>query len=115
MTFGICDFSTQARGLAVFQHGSAQHLALRYPTLGADLAQAIDIFGHELLAAKRPVLYAGGGCNSPEVATALAALLQEVPMPGTVTGRKVVDQLSGGSDLEFNLFLTTEYKKIDSH
>ena len=35
-------------------------------------------------------------------------------MPGTVTGRKVVDQLSGGSDLEFNLFLTIEYKKIDS-
>ena len=63
------------------QPGRAQHLALRYPTLGADLAQAIDIFGHELLAAKRPVLYAGGGCNSPEVATALAALLQEVPMP----------------------------------
>ena len=63
------------------QPGTAQHFALRFPTLGADLAQAIDIFGHELLSAKRPVFYAGGGCNSPEVATALAALLQEVPMP----------------------------------
>lgn len=61
--------------------GTAQHFALRFPTLGADLAQAIDVFGQELLSAKRPVFYAGGGCNSPEVATALAALLQEVPMP----------------------------------
>ena len=61
--------------------GRAQRLALRYPTLGADLAHAIDIFGRELLAAKQPVFYAGGGCNNPEVATAMAALLAEVPMP----------------------------------
>lgn len=63
------------------QPGTAQHFALRYPTLGADLVHAIDIFGHELLSAKRPVFYAGGGCNSPEVATAMAALLKELPMP----------------------------------
>lgn len=61
--------------------GRAQRLALRYPTLGADLAQAIDVFAHEILAAKKPVFYAGGGCNSPEVAGAMAALFQEVPMP----------------------------------
>lgn len=61
--------------------GRAQRLALRYPTLGADLAQAIDVFAHEILAAKKPVFYAGGGCNSPEVAGAMARLFQEVPMP----------------------------------
>lgn len=35
-------------------------------------------------------------------------------MPGTVTGREVVDQLSGGPELAFNLFLSIEHKKIDS-
>ncbi len=60
--------------------GRARRLALRYPTLGADLAHAIDVFAHEILLAKKPVLYAGGGCNSPEVAGAMAALLEEVPM-----------------------------------
>lgn len=60
--------------------GRAQRLALRYPTLGADLAHAIDVFAHEILAAKKPVFYAGGGCNSPEVAGAMAALLEEAPM-----------------------------------
>lgn len=60
--------------------GHPQRVALRYPTLGADLAQAIDVFGRELLAARQPVLYAGGGCNSPEVARTITKLLQEVPM-----------------------------------
>lgn len=60
--------------------GHPQRIALRYPTLGADLAQAIDVFARELLAARKPVLYAGGGCNSPQVAAAIAELLAEIPM-----------------------------------
>lgn len=60
--------------------GHPRQVALRYPTLGADLAQAIDVFARELLSARKPVLYAGGGCNSSQVAAAIAELLAEVPM-----------------------------------
>ena len=69
-------------------------VALRYPTLGADLAKAIDLFARELLKAKRPVFYAGGGCNSPEVAQAMEKLFAEVPMPvvSSLMGIGSIDQ-----------------------
>lgn len=74
--------------------GRAQRLALRYPTLGRDLAQAIDVFARELLASRQPVFYAGGGCNSPEVAAAMAELMEEVPMAvvSSLMGIGCIDQ-----------------------
>ena len=74
--------------------GRIQRLALRYPTLGKDLAQAIDVFARELLASRQPVFYAGGGCSSPEVAAAMAELMEEVPMAvvSSLMGIGCIDQ-----------------------
>lgn len=61
--------------------GKIERNAARFRTEGEKFAKAIDEFARVLLAAKRPVLFAGGGCNSPEAATGISRLLDILPMP----------------------------------
>lgn len=55
----------------------AERFSTERDTLSAALAEISEM----LLAANRPVLYLGGGCNAPETAAALAELLAIYPMP----------------------------------
>ncbi len=55
--------------------------ASKYRTDGEDFARAIDIASLMLASSSKPVLYAGGGCASPESASGIEALLGAMPMP----------------------------------
>ena len=61
--------------------GRVERNATRFRTEGNDLAQALDTFAQMIKEAQRPVLYAGGGCNSPEAAKGIKQLLEAKPMP----------------------------------
>lgn len=55
--------------------------AERFQTEGDCLVKLLSLASECLLRANRPVLYAGGGCNSPEAAAALSHLQQMYPLP----------------------------------
>ncbi len=61
--------------------GKRYRRAARFRSEGAEFARKIDAFACALHESSRPVLYAGGGCNSPEAAAGIAALLEVFPMP----------------------------------
>ncbi|MBO5137206.1 MAG: biosynthetic-type acetolactate synthase large subunit [Spirochaetaceae bacterium] len=61
--------------------GTVERRAARFRTEGINFAKAIDNFSEILSTAARPVLYAGGGCNSPEAAKGILQLLEQIPMP----------------------------------
>lgn len=46
-----------------------------------ELKDCIDSFCTTLCSSKKPILYVGGGCNSPEVSAAVVDLLKIYPMP----------------------------------
>lgn len=55
--------------------------ASKYRTDGEAFARAIDTASRTLASSRKPVLYAGGGCASPEAAYGIEALLGAMPMP----------------------------------
>jgi len=61
--------------------GKAVKRAEQFPTAAADLGRILGEAAGLLASSSRPVLYAGGGCNSPEAAKGLARLLEVMPMP----------------------------------
>lgn len=63
------------------QPGGIERKAARFRTEGNNLAAALDRFARILNTARRPVLYAGGGCNSSEAAAGIAEFLDVIPMP----------------------------------
>ncbi|MBE6350997.1 MAG: biosynthetic-type acetolactate synthase large subunit [Spirochaetaceae bacterium] len=63
------------------ESGKLQKKATRFKTEGESFAKAITAFSNILAKANRPVLYAGGGCNSPEAAKGIFDFLEILPMP----------------------------------
>ena len=61
--------------------GKLEKSSIRFSTEGSELDLAIENFAKTLAASKRPVFFAGGGCNTPQSAKALDKLLQVYPMP----------------------------------
>lgn len=61
--------------------GLPQKKAARFRTEGHSLAEALEVFSKMLAEAHRPVLYVGGGANSPEAAKGLEEFLGIMPMP----------------------------------
>ncbi len=55
--------------------------AERYRTEGESFVRAVDEAARTLASAERPVLYAGGGCNSPEAVSGVVSLLSAIPVP----------------------------------
>lgn len=55
--------------------------AARFHSRDAELAQTLKIAAETLLSSVKPLLYAGGGCNSPEAAAGVEKLLEAFPMP----------------------------------
>lgn len=55
--------------------------AVRFRTDGEAFVRRIDEAARALLAAKQPVLYIGGGCNSSEAAEGIATVRKELPLP----------------------------------
>jgi len=53
----------------------------RFRTQGAELVLQCAEFSRALLSAERPLLFVGGGCNSPEAATLVQDFLKIFPMP----------------------------------
>lgn len=61
--------------------GLPEKKAARFRTEGTNLAEALAVFSKTLAEARRPVLYVGGGANSPEAAKGLEEFLGIMPMP----------------------------------
>jgi acetolactate synthase-1/2/3 large subunit len=57
------------------------HKAIRFRTSGDDFSQMVSQAAQLLYSAKKPVLYLGGGCNSPKAASLIADFLSIKPMP----------------------------------
>jgi acetolactate synthase-1/2/3 large subunit len=55
--------------------------ASKFRTEGEAFARAVDEASGILMASRRPVLYAGGGCNSPQGAQGIARLLEAIEIP----------------------------------
>ena len=61
--------------------GVPKRKAVRFRTEAAQFAILLEECAKILAASSRPVLFAGGGANSPEAASAIARLLGVFPMP----------------------------------
>lgn len=61
--------------------GKAVKHTSRFHTREADMAERIKAAADALLTSAKPLLYVGGGCNSPEAAAGLRDLLGAFPMP----------------------------------
>src|SRR5574344_2180780 len=59
--------------------------SVKFRTARADYPALIEKMCDALLAAKKPVLYAGGGANTPEGSARIKKLLAEYPMPVVTT------------------------------
>ncbi len=59
--------------------GRKERKAARFRTEGRELAEKLNLFADTLLSASNPVIFAGGGCSSPESSEALQKLLEVFP------------------------------------
>ncbi len=66
---------------ALPQAGEKIRRSERFRTQGAELVLQCAEFARVLLGAQRPLLFVGGGCNSPEAAALVQQFLQVFPMP----------------------------------
>lgn len=57
------------------------HKAIRYRTSGDEFTKMIEQAAQLLYSAKKPVLYLGGGCNSPKTSKLIADFLAIKPLP----------------------------------
>ena len=55
--------------------------ASKFRTEGEAFVKAVDEASSILIASRRPVLYSGGGCNSPQGAKGIARLLEAIDLP----------------------------------
>jgi acetolactate synthase-1/2/3 large subunit len=65
--------------------GEAIHHAFQFRTEPADLVRILGDAARLLAESQQPVLYVGGGCNSPETSAALSRLLAVLPMPSVTS------------------------------
>lgn len=61
--------------------GRPERQAVRFRTHAEDFARLIEDAADALVSSSKPVLYLGGGCNSPEAASGVAALRDAFPLP----------------------------------
>ncbi len=63
------------------ESGIPEKRAVRFRTEGEEFAKRLQESASLLASSRKPVLYAGGGCNSSEAAKGIESLLQILPMP----------------------------------
>ncbi len=55
--------------------------ASRFHSRGVDMAERLASAADALTASVKPLMYLGGGCNSPDASKGIAGLLETLPMP----------------------------------
>lgn len=76
------DIQTQKVSFELWpEPGKGEHHTVRFHTRSEDFGRILAEAAKMLVHSVRPVLYAGGGCNSPEAASGIQMLLESFPMP----------------------------------
>ncbi|MBR0154462.1 MAG: biosynthetic-type acetolactate synthase large subunit [Treponema sp.] len=60
---------------------NSKKLITKFHTEKKDILEKLERMADTLLKSKKPVLYAGGGCNNAEVSKGIKSLLENYPMP----------------------------------
>jgi acetolactate synthase-1/2/3 large subunit len=76
--------------------GIAIHHAFQFRTEPEDLVRILGEAARLLVTSRQPVLYAGGGCNTPETSAAITRLLEVIPMP-SVTSLMGIGTIADGT------------------
>lgn len=75
----------RARFEAWPEPGKGERRAARFHSSGTEMFRGLDLAAQSLLECAEPVLYIGGGCNSPEAARGVKDLLETYPMPAVTS------------------------------